>query len=127
MSQTRILKSPLRYWSCTPEIRLVTPWPHVSPSSVSDSVTLNIYSPEIFDEYTRRQYVAKAPSRNPFGVEEEPQKFDGFDVFTKIRVLVQLSQWTLINPDRIKERMPDTKDGDQVGWVSNLFLQPHRR
>lgn len=42
------------------------------------------HSPEIFDEYTRRQYVAKAPDRNPFGVEEEPAKFADFDVFTKV-------------------------------------------
>lgn len=47
-------------------------------------VKLTIYSPEIFDEYTRRQYVAKAPERNPFGVEEEPAKFTEFDTFTKV-------------------------------------------
>jgi len=45
---------------------------------------LTLERPEIFDEYTRRQYVAKAPNRNPFGVEEEPAKFDDFDVFTKV-------------------------------------------
>ena len=45
---------------------------------------LTLRRPEIFDEYTRRQYVAKAPNRNPFGVEEEPAKFDDFDVFTKV-------------------------------------------
>jgi hypothetical protein len=45
---------------------------------------LTLPRPEIFDEYTRRQYVAKAPNRNPFGVEEEPAKFDDFDVFTKV-------------------------------------------
>jgi len=45
---------------------------------------LTILSPEIFDEYTRRQYVAKAPQRNPFGVEEEPAKFNEFDIFTKV-------------------------------------------
>jgi len=41
-------------------------------------------SPEIFDEYTRRQYVAKAPERNPFGTDEEPAKFAEFDIFTKV-------------------------------------------
>jgi hypothetical protein len=45
---------------------------------------LTISSPEIFDEYTRRQYVAKAPQRNPFGIEEEPTKFAEFDIFTKV-------------------------------------------
>ena len=31
--------------------------------------------------------MAKAPQRNPFGVEEEPAKFTEFDVFTKVREL----------------------------------------
>ena len=75
------------------------------------------YSPEIFDEYTRRQYVAKAPNRNPFGTEEIPNRFAEFDIFTKIRVLFQLSQWTLINADRMRERMPETKDTEQTQWV----------
>lgn len=73
-------------------------------------------TPEIFDEYTRRQYVAKAPDRNPFGTDEEPQKFAEFDVFLKLKVLVQLSQWTLINADRMRERMPETKDNEQTQW-----------
>jgi hypothetical protein len=46
--------------------------------------------PEIFDEYTRRQYIAKAPNRNPFGVDEEPLKFNDFDVFTKVRSRMKL-------------------------------------
>lgn len=74
-------------------------------------------SPEIFDEYTRRQYMAKAPNRNPFGIDEEPQKFAEFDVVLKLKVLVQLSQWTLINADRMRERMPEVKDNEQTQWV----------
>lgn len=72
---------------------------------------------EIFDEYTRRQFVAKAPTRNPFGEEEEPQHFVAFDVFTKLRVLHQLSVWTLNNPDRIREKMEEEKEGEQTQWV----------
>ena len=54
----------------------------------------NFPRPELFDEYTRRQYVAKAPQRNPFGVEEEPAKFTEFDVFTKVRGLpVLVCKW----------------------------------
>jgi len=78
------------------------------------------YSPEIFDEYTRRQYVAKAPSRNPYGTEETPKRFADFDVFAKLRVLFQLSQWTLLNPDRMRERMPETKDTEQTQWVRDV-------
>ena len=76
-------------------------------------------SPEIFDEYTRRQYVAKAPQRNPFGIDEIPNKFDEFDIFAKIRVLQQLSTWTFHNPDRIRERMVET-DSEQTSWVRRL-------
>ena len=48
--------------------------------------TTNIgFSPELFDEYTRRQYVAKAPARNPFGTDEVPVDFKELDIFTKVR------------------------------------------
>jgi hypothetical protein len=78
---------------------------------------------EIFDEYTRRQYVAKAPGRNPFGTEEIPNKFAEFDIFTKLRVLFQLSQWTLVNADRMREKMSETKDTEQTAWVDPQ--EPH--
>ena len=75
-------------------------------------------SPDIFDEYTRRQYLAKAPQRNPFGDEEDPKKFAEFDVFLKLRILVQLSQWTLNNADRIREKMEERGEMEQsVAWV----------
>ncbi|KAK8252217.1 hypothetical protein IWZ00DRAFT_265409 [Phyllosticta capitalensis] len=77
-------------------------------------------TPEIFDEYARRQYVAKAPQRNPFGVEEEPIKFNDMDTFTKIRVLHQLSVWTLGNADRIKDKMGLTEK-QQTSWRVEEF------
>jgi hypothetical protein len=49
--------------------------------------TLTTNRPEIFDEYTRRQYVVKAPDRNPFGADEAPAKFGDFDIFTKVNTL----------------------------------------
>lgn len=73
---------------------------------------------ENFDEYTRRQYNAKAPHKpNPFGYDEEPKKFRDFDIFQKLRVLHQLSVWTFRNPDRIRERMPEQREIDQTQWV----------
>jgi hypothetical protein len=72
-----------RDWSCSPEICIIPSRPHVSIPSLY-VIKLTLYSPEIFDEYTRRQYVAKAPERNPFGTEEEPAKFTEFDIFTKV-------------------------------------------
>ncbi|KAK5123161.1 hypothetical protein LTR85_003359 [Meristemomyces frigidus] len=71
-------------------------------------------TPAIFDEYTRRQYEAKAPSRNPFGEEEEPIKFNEMDIFTRIRVLQQLSTWTFGNVDRLRGMMP--QDEDHLNW-----------
>jgi hypothetical protein len=38
----------------------------------------------LFDEYTRRQFLAKAPEKNPFGTAEMPAKFAEFDVLNKV-------------------------------------------
>ncbi|KAF2189679.1 hypothetical protein K469DRAFT_658746 [Zopfia rhizophila CBS 207.26] len=93
-------------------------------------------TPEIFDEYTRRQFVAKAPDRNPFGTDETPNKFNDFDVFTKIIVLQQLSIWTLNNPNSIRERLgaPDFEQAlwrmEPTGWDSDeraLFVLDDNR
>jgi hypothetical protein len=35
----------------------------------------------------------------------------------QIRVLQQLTQWTMGNPDRIRERMEEQKDTEQTFWV----------
>lgn len=78
---------------------------------------------EIFDEYARRQYVAKAPLRNPFGTDEDPIKFNSFDIFTRIRVLQQLSIWTLNNPNTIRERMNAT-EVEMTDWVSSMPWHP---
>ncbi|KAI9040448.1 putative PHD finger domain protein [Aspergillus affinis] len=70
-----------------------------------------------FDEYTRRQYNAKAPHiPNPFGHDEVPNKFSEFDVFLKLRVLHQLSVWTFWNPDRLRDKMPEQRELDQTQW-----------
>jgi len=78
------------------------------------------FSYDIWDEYTRRQYVAKAPHLNPYGEEEEPKRFREFDIFQKIRVLHQLTVWTFWNPDRVRERMPDhQREVEQLEWVGS--------
>ncbi|KAI9932907.1 hypothetical protein MW887_009159 [Aspergillus wentii] len=70
-----------------------------------------------FDEYTRRQYNAKAPHLpNPFGYDEVPNKFSEFDVFLKLRVLHQLSVWTFWNADRIRDKLPEQREIDQTEW-----------
>ncbi|ORY62290.1 uncharacterized protein BCR38DRAFT_410722 [Pseudomassariella vexata] len=73
-------------------------------------------TPDLFDEYTRRQYVAKKPDHNPFGTDEEPARFHDFDVFTKIKVLQQLTQWVMLHSERIREKMDEQKPSDQTDW-----------
>ncbi|KAI2794865.1 hypothetical protein POX_a01466 [Penicillium oxalicum] len=81
---------------------------------------------ENFDEYTRRQYNAKAPHlTNPFGYEDMPLRFLDFDIFTKLSVLQQLSVWTFWNPDRIREKMPEKKDSEQLEWRIEEFGYDH--
>lgn len=78
-----------------------------------------------WDDYTRRQYIAKAPQLNPYGDEDEPKRFRDFDIFLKIRVLHQLTVWTFYNPDRMRERMPDqTTEARQTEWVRHDIQNP---
>ncbi|KAJ0311831.1 hypothetical protein COL516b_000891 [Colletotrichum fioriniae] len=67
---------------------------------------------ELFDEYTRRQYLARAPEKNPFGTEETAAKFTDFDV----RILQQMTQWVMVRPERVREKMEEQKDIDQTSW-----------
>ncbi|OJJ49355.1 hypothetical protein ASPZODRAFT_129800 [Penicilliopsis zonata CBS 506.65] len=82
-----------------------------------------------FDEYTRRQYNAKAPHlENPFGHDETPKRFCDFDIFLKLRVLHQLSVWTFWNADRIREKMPEQREWDQTQWrIEELGYDRHGR
>jgi hypothetical protein len=93
---------------------------YISRSKHSETAT-DTCSPDIFDEYARRQFVAKAPSRNPFGTDELPIPFNSFDTFNKIRTLQQLSVWTLNNPNSIRERLNAT-EAEQLDWVSVPLL-----
>lgn len=72
---------------------------------------------ELFDEYTRRQYTAKSPHRNPFGDEDEPKPFATFDTRTKLAVLHQLSLWTLGNAERMRNQMVEKDSDEQTIWV----------
>ncbi|KAF7559585.1 hypothetical protein G7046_g4577 [Stylonectria norvegica] len=71
---------------------------------------------QIFDEMARRQYLAKDPDHNPFGHDDDPAKFSEFDVFTKLRILQQLTQWIMIHPERIRDKMEEQKDIEQASW-----------
>jgi hypothetical protein len=36
----------------------------------------------------------------------------------RVRVLHQLSQWLWVHPDRVREKMKDADEKEQVQWVS---------
>ncbi|KAK5675133.1 hypothetical protein LTS10_012207 [Elasticomyces elasticus] len=73
-------------------------------------------TPDIFTDYTRRQYLAKLPPHlNPFGdPSSDPTPFNDLDIFTRVQVLQQLTVWTLGNVQRIREAMP--ADEDHLTW-----------
>ena len=53
---------------------------------------------------------------------DDPNKFLDFDIFTKIRVLHQLSTWTLGNADRIRQQMVEQTEREQTSWVSRALF-----
>ncbi|KAK9248528.1 hypothetical protein V1506DRAFT_529203 [Lipomyces tetrasporus] len=72
---------------------------------------------EQFDDYARRQYRQKLPNEScPFRDDEEPLAFDNMDVFDQIKILHQLCEWQLYNPDRFRERMGTIKESDEIPW-----------
>lgn len=141
MPQTPV-HCPRRHRACFVEVRVVAPRVNVRqelPTFNNSQLTDIISSHDLFDEYTRRQYVAKAPDRNPFGTDETPAKFNDFDATLKvwlllsstsvqlltsnikIRVLQQLTQWVMLHPERIREKMDEQKPSDQTDWVGAPF------
>src|SRR5437868_3051096 len=92
MSQTSIYR-PRRHRACLIEVCIVAQGsdvrrsPSICPRTISRQLNSN-GSHDLFDEYTRRQYVAKAPDRNPFGTDESPAKFNDFDALLKVRLLL---------------------------------------
>ncbi|KAM7197635.1 hypothetical protein V8F20_006525 [Naviculisporaceae sp. PSN 640] len=71
---------------------------------------------DLFDEYSRRQFLAKAPNKNPFGTDEIPARFSDFDVFKKIRVLQDMTQLVMMSPERLREKCEEQKDTEQTNW-----------
>ncbi|KAL1865493.1 hypothetical protein Daus18300_007138 [Diaporthe australafricana] len=72
---------------------------------------------ELFDEYTRRQFVAKMPNKqNPFGDGEVTQKFADFDLLKKLRTLWQMTQLIMMKPENIRPNMDEQRVDDQTGW-----------
>ena len=129
MPKTRTVAETCGGWACAVEVCVFTSGvdvcyllPTRTWSLYNGTNTPSPLRPELFEEYTRRQYVAKAPNRNPFGDEETAKKFNELDIFQRIRVLQQLTVWTFGNPDRIREKMAEQKEMEQTQWVGFLRL-----
>ncbi|GKU02254.1 hypothetical protein FLAG1_04461 [Fusarium langsethiae] len=71
---------------------------------------------EIFDDQVRKQFANRSPNYNPFDSADAPLKFNDFDIFTKIKVMQQLTQWVMIHPERIRDKMEEQKDAEQTSW-----------
>ncbi|VUC20281.1 unnamed protein product [Clonostachys rosea] len=71
---------------------------------------------EILSSQAQKLYLSRAPERNPFGTEDTALNFQDFDVFTKITVLQQLTQWVMIHPERFRDKMEEQRDVDQATW-----------
>ncbi|KAG5980535.1 hypothetical protein E4U55_003924 [Claviceps digitariae] len=71
---------------------------------------------DYIDIELRKQYIAKAPDRNPLGDENNPLTFASLDIFQKIEVLQTLTQWIMIHPERIRDKMIEQKDIEQTDW-----------
>lgn len=120
MPQIRPQPCHRRDWTTDIEMGVFSSWHQVRLTLRRTKTSLIHHSLENWDEWARRQYQQKVPSRpNPYGEEEEPKHFRDFHIFEKLRVIHQLSVWTFWNPDRIRQAMPDVKEADQYyDWVS---------
>ncbi|KAB5536632.1 hypothetical protein GE09DRAFT_1176508 [Coniochaeta sp. 2T2.1] len=72
---------------------------------------------DLFDEYSRRQFLAKNPSNNPFGPADEPPiRFADLDVFQKINILQLMTRLIMMNPEKLRERTDEHNVTDQTNW-----------
>lgn len=46
------------------------------------------------------------------------------DYRAQIRVLQQMTQLVMVNPERLREKTEEQKDTDQTNWVRNLVNGP---
>ncbi|KAM4059330.1 PHD-finger domain-containing protein [Hirsutella rhossiliensis] len=71
---------------------------------------------DVFDDQLRKQYLTRGRKSNPLGDADAPRKFADLDLIAKIKVLQQLTQWTMVHPERIRDRMEEQKDVEQTSW-----------
>ncbi|KAI5776763.1 hypothetical protein EDC01DRAFT_624908 [Geopyxis carbonaria] len=73
-------------------------------------------TPEQFEEYTRRLYLARKAQANPFGDGVLPIRFIDLDLFQRVIVLYQMSLWALAHPEQLRDKMKDCGEKEQLTW-----------
>ncbi|KAK6542191.1 hypothetical protein TWF694_007954 [Orbilia ellipsospora] len=71
---------------------------------------------EMFDDYTRRQYMAKNPLANPFGTDPEPLSFYQLEPKDRVKLLHQLCMWILAKPEAFRDKVDPHKMVDNTDW-----------
>lgn len=128
MPEARLQSGHRRDWPSLAQMGIVSSRHQVRSDLSLPMTFLTIKSLENWDEWARRQFQQKAPSRpHPYGDEDEPNHFRDFHIFERLRVLQHLAVWAFWNPDRMRQAMPDVKEADQYyDWVYLLNHSPAR-
>ncbi|KAK6529207.1 hypothetical protein TWF281_008390 [Arthrobotrys megalospora] len=71
---------------------------------------------EMFDDYTRRQYIHRRSPVNPFGTDPLPISFYHLEPEERVRVLHQLAMWIISNTDSFRSKVDPHKVMDHTDW-----------
>ncbi|KAK6510362.1 hypothetical protein TWF506_009474 [Arthrobotrys conoides] len=83
------------------------------------SLHLSIYSLhriQMFDDYTRRQYINRRVPVNPFGTGPLPTSFYSFEPEQRVLILHQLAMWIISNTDSFRSKIDPHKVMDHTDW-----------
>jgi hypothetical protein len=72
------------------------------------------------DIFAHRQWVKRKPlATNPFGdgAADTTRSFDQMEAMLKVKILHQLSVWAFVVPERLREKMANVDEKEQLTWV----------
>ncbi|RDA85136.1 hypothetical protein CP532_1552 [Ophiocordyceps camponoti-leonardi (nom. inval.)] len=78
-------------------------------------LTTRLLSHDIMNDQLHKQYLMRAPESIVYS-DNHSSNFSDLNAFQKIVVLQQLTQWAMINPERIRDLMGEHKDTEQMSW-----------
>ncbi|KAK6511921.1 hypothetical protein TWF481_000825 [Arthrobotrys musiformis] len=71
---------------------------------------------QMFDDYTRRQYIHRRVPVNPFGTDPLPISFYSFEPQQRVLILHQLAMWIISNTDSFRSKVDPHKVLDHTDW-----------